>query len=115
MSRGEEKQAQLGTAVDAILRTGTSVPSVVDALARILRQMKFVREAELLEEAVNVMMGVPSDVKQIADWFEEQAFKERELLDSDRLRPDARKSAEERWLVYKASAQGVRERVWKKS
>lgn len=54
-----------------------------------------------------------TDVEQIAMWFEAQAAKERELLDSGRCRPDARTIAQERWLVYKASALSVREGAWR--
>lgn len=114
MSRGEEKRAKLARVVDAILRTGTSVPAVVDMLATVLREMKFVDEATLLEDAASVMLGAPPDAVQIAAWFDAQAAKERELLDSDQLRPDARERTQERWLVYKASAQSVREGAWRK-
>lgn len=54
-----------------------------------------------------------TNVERIAAWFDDQAARERALLDSDRLRPDARERAQERWLVYKASAQAVREGSWK--
>jgi len=111
MSRGEEKRAQLAEAVHMILATGTSVPAVVDMLAAILRGWKFVREAELIGTAVGVMMGEPSDVERIAAWFDAQAVKERELLDSGRCNNPG--LAEERWLVYKASAQSVRANAWR--
>lgn len=53
-----------------------------------------------------------SDIEQIAAWFEAQAVKERELLDSGHCNnPDLTR---ERWLVYKASAQSVREGTWRK-
>lgn len=54
------------------------------------------------------------DVEQIAAWFEEQAAKEQELLDSPKLHPDAKERTQERWLVYKASAQSVRAGAWRK-
>lgn len=57
-------------------------------------------------------MSVPSDVEQIAAWFEEQAAKEQELLDSGRC--TNRVTTQERWLVYKASAMAVRAGEWKK-
>lgn len=55
-----------------------------------------------------------TDVEQIAAWLEAETAKERELLDSDRLRPEARERTQERWLVYKCSAQRVLEGAWKK-
>ena len=111
MSRGEEKRAQLAAVVHAILTTGTSVPAVVDMLASILRECRLVREADLIGTAVGVMMGEPSDVERIAAWFDAQAVKERELLDSGRCNNPG--LAEERWLVYKASAQRVRANAWR--
>jgi hypothetical protein len=56
-----------------------------------------------------------TDVDQIAAWFEDQAAKERAHLDSKDIRPDAIQLAQERWLVYKASAQAVRSGAWKKT
>ena len=53
-----------------------------------------------------------TNVAQIAAWFEDQAAKERELLDSGRC--NNRSLTEERWMVYKASAQSVREGAWRK-
>ena len=50
-------------------------------------------------------------IEQIAVWFEEQAAKERDLLDSGRCNNPG--LAEERWLVYKASAQSVRANAWR--
>ena len=114
MSHREEKRARLAAVVDAILRTGTSVPAVVDMLAAIFREGKFSDEAALLEDAAAVMLGAPPDTAQIAAWFDAQADKERELLDSKQLRPDARERVQERWLAYKASAQSVREGAWRK-
>ena len=111
MSRGEEKRGRLAAVVDAILGTGTSVPAVVDMLASILRERKFHHEANLIGTAVGVMMGEPSDVERIAAWFDTQAVKERELLDSGRCNNPG--LAEERWLVYKASAQSVRANAWR--
>lgn len=51
-------------------------------------------------------------VAQIAAWFEDQAAKEQELLDSGRC--NSRERTQERWLVYRASAQSVREGAWRK-
>jgi hypothetical protein len=55
-----------------------------------------------------------SDIELIAAWFEAQAASEREALDSGLCRPDARERTLERWIVYKASAQAVRNGDWKK-
>ena len=111
MSRGEAKHAQLAAALHAILATGTSVPAVVDMLASILRECRFVREADLIGTAVGVMMGEPSDVERIAAWFDAQAIKERDLLDSGRCHNPG--LTEERWIVYKAAAQRVRANAWR--
>jgi hypothetical protein len=51
-------------------------------------------------------------IEQIAVWFEEQAAKERELLDSGKCNNPA--LTQERWMVYKASAGCVREGAWRK-
>lgn len=111
MSRGEEKCAQLAAVVHAILSTGTSVEAVVDMFASVLRACRFAHEADLIETAVRVMMGAPSDVEKIAEWFDAQATKERDLLDSGRCNNPS--LAEERWLVYTASAQSVRANAWR--
>ena len=54
-----------------------------------------------------------NDIEQIAAWFEAQAASEREALDSGQCRPDAKERTLERWIVYKASAQAVRNGDWK--
>ena len=53
-----------------------------------------------------------TDVELIVAWFEEQAAKERELFDSGRSNNPA--LTQERWIVYKISAQSMREGAWKK-
>lgn len=112
MSRGEAKQAHLTSVVDAILVTGTSVPALIDMFAAVLRLNGLAREADQVSAIAHG--EPPPTIEQIAAWFEAQATKERELLDSDQLRPDARERTQERWLVYKASAQSVREGAWRK-
>ena len=52
-----------------------------------------------------------TDVERIAAWFDDQAARERALLDSGRCNDPT--LARERWLVYKASAQAVREGRWR--
>lgn len=52
-----------------------------------------------------------TDVERIAAWFDDQAARERALLDSGHCNNPA--LAQERWLVYKTSAQAVREGSWK--
>ena len=52
-----------------------------------------------------------TDVEQIAAWFDEQAEKEQALLDTGRC--NNRSRTQERWLVYKASAQSVRDGAWR--
>ena len=46
-------------------------------------------------------------------WFEEQAVKERELLDSGRC--NNRLTTYERLIVYKAAAMSVRGGAWRKT
>lgn len=113
MNRGDMKRAQLAAVVDAILATGTSVPAVVDMLASILRECRFLREGDLVGTTVGVMLGEPSDVERIAAWFDAQALKERELLDSGCCNDPA--LAQERWIVYTASAQSIRASAWRKT
>lgn len=105
--------AVLAKTIQAILETGSSERDVIDKFAAALHQLGLTKEAELIYAANSELWGQPSDVEQIAAWFEAQAVKERELLDSDRCNSPV--TTHERWLVYKASAQSVRERAWKKS
>ena len=114
MSRGEEKVAQLVTSVKALLETGESVRAVIDKFAAALYQNGCLKEAELILAVGSNLWGEPSDAEGIAAWLDAQAAKERELLDSDRMRADAHERTQERWMVYKASAQAVREGAWKK-
>ena len=53
----------------------------------------------------------PTDIEQIAAWFEGQAAKERDLYDSGNCNNPV--LTLERWMVYKASAQSVREGAWR--
>ena len=109
VSRGEEKQAQLAALVDAILVTGTSMPALIDMFAAVLRLNGLAHEADQISAIAH---GEPSpDVAQIMGWFEAQATKERELLDSDQCNNPT--LAQERWMIYKASAMSVREGAWK--
>jgi len=103
---------RLATVVEAIVATGTSVPRVIGMLATVLRNWRFNHEAKLLEAAVAVMLDGPTDEERIAAWFDAQAVKERELLNSGRCNNLI--TTQERWLVYKASAQSVREGEWRK-
>lgn len=112
MSRGDEKVSALATTIKALLETGNSERDVIDKFAAALHQLGFTKEAELIFTAATALWGQPSDVEQIAAWFEAQAVKEHELLDSGYCNSPV--TTNERWLVYKASAQSVRERVWKK-
>lgn len=114
MSRGEEKAAALAAAVQAILATGDSPRGVIDKFAVALHQLGLTKEADLVHTAASTLWGEPSEAEQITAWLEGQAAKERELLDSDQMRPDARERTQERWMVYKASAGAVREGAWKK-
>ncbi len=113
MSRGEEKMSTLAKTIQAILETGNSSRDVIDKFAAALHQLGLTKEADLIFTAASELWGQPSDVEQIAAWFEAQAVKERELLDSDACNSPV--TTHERWLVYKASAQSIRERVWKKA
>ena len=113
MSIGDEKVAELAAVVKAILETGNSPRAVIDKLASSLHQAGLPKEAELIHNAASVLWGEPSDVDQIASYFEDQAVKERELLDSGRCNNPP--LSQERWLVYKAAAQEVRARAWDKA
>ena len=112
MSRGEEMASALAKTIKAILETGNSERDVIDKFAAALHQLGMVKEAALIFTAASTLWGEPSDVDQIAAWFEAQAVKERELLDSEDCNSPV--TTQERWLVYKASAQSVRDRVWQK-
>ena len=113
MSLGDEKVAMIAAVVKAILETGNSPRAVVDKLAAALHQAGLPKEAELIHNAASVLWGEPSDAERIATYFEDQAAKERELLDSGRCN-DGGERSRERWMVYKASAQAVRDRAWSK-
>lgn len=67
-----------------------------------------------LYDAADAVTRCREQIEQIAAWFEAQAAKERVLLDSDQVRPDASERTHERWLVYKASAIAIRQGDWKK-
>ena len=114
MSRGEEKVAGLVAAMQAILETGDFPRSVIDKFAAALHQLGLTKEADLVHTAASTLWGEPSEAEQIAAWLEGQAAKEKELLDSDQMRPDAHERTQERWMVYRASAGAVREGAWKK-
>ena len=106
--------ATLAAVVKAILETGNSERDVIDKFAAALHQLGLTKEADLIHAAASTLWGEPSEAEQIVAWLEGQAVKERELLDSDQMRPDARERTQERWMVYKASAGAVREGAWKK-
>ena len=103
MSRGEEKVSALAKTIKAILETGNSERDVIDKFAAALHQLGLTKEAELVFAAASVLWDQPSDVDQIAAWFEAEAVKERKLLDSGFCNNPV--TTQERWLVYKASAQ----------
>lgn len=67
-----------------------------------------------LYDAADAVTRCREQIEQIAAWFEAQAAKERVLLDSDQVRPDAIERTHERWLVYKASAIAICQGDWKK-
>lgn len=113
MSRGDEKISALVMTIRAILETGESPRAIIDKVATALHQLGLERESALIFDAASNLWGEPSEVDQIAAWFEGQAAKEREVLDSGVCNNLV--TTQERWLVYKASAQSVRDRVWKKS
>ena len=111
MSSSEEKVSALAKTIKAILETGNSERDVIDKFAAALHQLGFTKEAELIFAAASALWGQPSEIDQIAAWFEAQAVKERELLDSGYCNSPV--TTHERWLVYKASAQSVRASAWK--
>ena len=113
MSRGEEKSAALAAVIKSILETGNSPRDVIDKFAAALHQLGLVKEADLIHAATSVLWGQPSEVDQIAVYFEDQAAKERELLDSGRA--NNRELPQERWMVYTASARAVRDGAWRKT
>lgn len=105
---------QLVTVIKAILETGDSPRGLIDKFAAALHQCGLAKEADLVHTAASTLWGEPSEAEQITAWLEGQAANERELLDSDQMRHDARERTQERWMVYKASAGAVREGAWKK-
>lgn len=106
----------LSETIQAILATGNSERDVIDKFAMALHSLGLTKEAELIYAAASTLWGQPSEADQIAAWLEAQAVKERELLDSGGCTNRATTATtSERWLVYKASAQSVREGAWKKS
>ena len=114
MSHSEEKRAQLAAVVDAILATGTSAASVVEMFTVILHTKGLTTEPNPIASVANsIKLDTAADTELIAAWFDAQAAKEHELLNSDRLRVDACERTQERWLVYKASAQSVRAGTWR--
>ena len=113
MSIGDEKVAALAAVVKAILETGNSSRAVLDKFAAALHQVGLPKEADLVHNAASVLWGQPSDVDLIAAFFEEQAHEEQELLDSGRCNNPP--LAQERWMLYKASAQAILERAWQKA
>ena len=109
MSRGDDKVSALATTLKALLETGNSARDVIDKFAAALHQLGFTKEAELIFTA---LWGQSADVAQITAWFEDQATKERALLDSGKC--NNRTLTQERWMIYKASAQSVLEGTWRK-
>ena len=112
MSRGDEKVAVLVGVVEAMLASGSSKRAVVDKLAAALQAAGLAEEAALVFDAASRLWGEPSVAEQIAAYFDEQAAEERRLLDSGQCNNP--QLAQERWLVYKASAMSVREGAWRK-
>jgi hypothetical protein len=115
VSHSEEKRAQLAAVVDAILATGTPMASIIEMFTEVLRANGLTTEPNpIASAAASIKLDTAADAEQIAAWFEAQAAKERELLDSWSTRLDARERIQERWLVYKASAMEVRAGTWRK-
>ena len=112
MSRGDEKVAALAEAVESILAGGSSKRAVVDKLAAALQATGLTEEADLVFEAASQLWGEPSHAEQIAAYFDAQAEEEGKLLVSGQCNNP--QLAQERWLVYKASAMSVREGAWRK-
>lgn len=113
MSHGEEKRAQLAAVVDTILATGTSVASVVEMFTAILHANGLTPEPNpIARAAASIKLDTAASTEQIATWFDTQAAKERELIDSGRCTNLV--TTQERWLVYKASAQEVRAGTWRR-
>jgi hypothetical protein len=112
VSLGDEKVAALAAVVQTILETGNSSRTVIDKFAAALHQLGLVKEADLIHNAASVLWGQPSDIDAVVAYFEGQAAKERELLDSGRCNNPS--LAQERWMIYKAAAQEVRARAWSK-
>lgn len=112
MSRGDEKVAVFAKAIEALLASGNSKRAAVDKLAAALRVAGLTEEADLVFDAASRLWGEPSHAEQIAAYFDEQAAEERRLLDSGQCNNPP--LAQERWLVYKASALSVREGAWRK-
>jgi hypothetical protein len=94
------------------MEAGDSPRAAIDKFAAALHLVDLPKEAELIDGAASTLWGEPSDVEQIAIYFEGQAAKERELLDSGRCNNPA--LAQERWMIYKAAAQDVRAGAWRK-
>lgn len=113
MSRGDEKVAALAQVVEAMLAGGSSKRAVVDKLAEALQIAGLTEEAALVFDAASRLWGEPSPAEQIAAYFDEQAAEENRLLASGQCNNP--QLAQERWIVYKASAQSVREGAWRKT
>ena len=112
MSRSKERRAQLATAVIEILATGASVASVVEMFTAILHANGFTTEPNPIAIAADsIRLDTATDTALIAAWFDTQAAKERELLDSGRCTNLV--TTQERWLVYKAAAMEVRAGAWR--
>jgi len=66
-----------------------------------------------LYDAADAVTHSREMIEQIAAWFDMQAAKESDLLDAGNLN-DGGVRAQERFMVYKASAGAVRQGAWHK-
>ena len=80
-----------------------------------LRELIRLGNSEGLYDAADWVEHVRHVAEQIAAWLEDLAAQEREMLDTNSCRPDARERVKERWMAYKAAAIGVRSGNWRKT
>jgi len=84
--------------------------SLVDQLAELAQ----IANQNGLYDAADAVIRSREMIEQIAAYFDEQAAKESDLQRLPAVRPDSKKRIQERWMVYKASAQAVRDGQWRK-
>jgi hypothetical protein len=83
--------------------------SLADQLAELIQ----LANQHGLYDAADAVMRSRETVEQIAAWFDDQAAKERDLLDAGNLN-DGGVRGTERFLVYKAAAGAVLQGAWRK-